>query len=137
MKPIIHPTDAICPLLLEKTTMVVVQTEKMTEWRSFYECTMKTIQQRNNWDTRANLYNVQIRQATLNSDDLNTIVLVLFELIVNIFHTLIWCFQPQKRRLLYVNFVSTNLTKWSNTLKQFVGFCRRIFWVWSFCGVGA
>ena len=48
MKPIIHPTDAICPLLLEKTTMVAVQTEKMTEWRSFYECTMKTIQQRNN-----------------------------------------------------------------------------------------
>ena len=25
---------------------------------------------------------------------------------------------------------SANLTKWPNTLKRFIGFCRRIGWVW-------
>ena len=33
------------------------------------------------------------------------------------------------------NPLSTNLTKWSNTLKQFVGCCQRIFWVWPFRGL--
>ena len=28
-----------------------------------------------------------------------------------------------------INSLSANPTKWSNTLKQFVGFCRRIVWV--------
>lgn len=35
------------------------------------------------------------------------------------------------------NPLNTNPTEWSNTLEQFVGCCRQIFWVWPFCGVGA
>ena len=36
------------------------------------------------------------------------------------------------------NPLSANPTKWSNTLKQFVGCCRQIVWVvWPVCGVGA
>ena len=35
------------------------------------------------------------------------------------------------------NSLSANPTKRSNTLKQFVSFCRRIECVWPFCGVGA
>ena len=31
--------------------------------------------------------------------------------------------------VIYINPLSANPTKWSNTLKQFVGFCRRIVWV--------
>ena len=38
----------------------------------------------------------------------------------------------------FVNALSTNSKKWSNTLKQFVGFCQRIVWVfliflWGWC----
>ena len=29
-----------------------------------------------------------------------------------------------------INSLSANPTKWSNTLKQLVGFCRRIVWVY-------
>ena len=32
-------------------------------------------------------------------------------------------------QLVSFNPLSTKFTKWSNTLKQFVGFCRRIVWV--------
>ena len=32
--------------------------------------------------------------------------------------------------LFLVNPLSANPTKWSNTLKQFVGFCQRIVWMW-------
>ena len=35
------------------------------------------------------------------------------------------------------NPLSANPSKWSNTLKQFVGCCRRIVWVWPFWGVSA
>ena len=35
-----------------------------------------------------------------------------------------------------LNLLSANPTKWSNTLKQFVGVCRQLFeCVWPFCGV--
>ena len=30
----------------------------------------------------------------------------------------------------YITPLSANPTKWSNTLKQFVGFCRQIVWVY-------
>ena len=35
------------------------------------------------------------------------------------------------------NALSANRTKWSNTLKQFVGKSWWIVWLWPFCGVGA
>ena len=39
---------------------------------------------------------------------------------------------------LYLNHLSANPTKWSNTLKKFVGNSRQIVWMClTFCGVGA
>ena len=37
-------------------------------------------------------------------------------------------------KVLLFNPLSTNLTKWSNTLKKFVGCCSSVF---NICGVGA
>ena len=41
-----------------------------------------------------------------------------------------WVDCQASKNLLKVNPLSANPTKWSNTLKQFVGFCRRIVWVY-------
>ena len=38
--------------------------------------------------------------------------------------------------LVSLNLLSASPTKWSNTLKQFVGNSRWIVWVWPFCVVG-
>ena len=35
----------------------------------------------------------------------------------------LWIWLPQ------INLLSANRTKWSKTLKQFVGSCKRIFWI--------
>ena len=48
-----------------------------------------------------------------------------------------WCWEYWKASLLYkrrvfhypFNPLNTNPPKWSNTLKQFIGYCQRIVWV--------
>ena len=76
------------------------------------------------------------------------VVLVSLLLTLNRFPTLFWCFHCSLKLVNAgwqalpiwnkdLNPLSANPTKWSNTLKQFVGNTRRIFeCVWPFCEVG-